>query len=142
MRTALALTLSATTAGGASNRVAVGAMGAPGPPRSSSGGKGPQAEGDQVPITLGIDRKAFEIGVLPAATETEPGTPATCALRSAHAMITELTCGDMTSWFAAELAPDALVISRVDGGTRTELQRIPVYAGSLAVSAFRMPTVR
>lgn len=99
-----------------------------------------QADGDQVAITLVVDHRPFELGVLPAGTETEAGTPATCALRSAHATLTELTCGDMSSWFAAELAEDVLVVSRVDGSTRTELQRIPVYAGSLAVSPYRLPT--
>jgi hypothetical protein len=91
-------------------------------------------------VTLVVDGKPFDVGILPAATETEPGTPATCALRAAHAVVTELTCGELSSYITAELAGEELVIARVDGTTRQELRRIPVYAGSLAVAPYRLPT--
>jgi hypothetical protein len=99
-----------------------------------------QADGDQVAVTLVVDGKPFEVGVLPAATETEPGSPSTCALRAAGATLTAITCGDLSSSIAAELRGEELVIARIDGTVRQELRRIPVYAGSLAVAAYRMPT--
>lgn len=101
--------------------------------------KASQAEGDQVVVTLVVDRKPIDLGLLPAGTDTEPGTPNTCALRSAHPLRTELTCGDMRAFFAAELEPGELVISYVEGNTWTPMRRIPVYGEGLAVAPYRLP---
>jgi hypothetical protein len=132
--------LIALAACGASPRGPIDDQALPPAPPLSLEWKAAQADGDQVAITLVVDGRPIELGVLPAATEMEPGTPATCALRSASLDRTELTCGDLTSRFGAELGPDALAIYRVDGNTRTELRRIEVYAGSLAVAPYRLPT--
>ena len=101
--------------------------------------KATQADGDQVAVTLVVDRKPFELGLLPAGTDTEPGTPNTCALRSAHPLRTELTCGDLSAFFAAELEPGELVILYVEGNTWKEMRRIPVYGEGLAVAPYRLP---
>src|SRR5688572_11773947 len=50
-----------------------------------------QGEGDDVLVSLIVAGKREELGPIPAATETEAGTPRTCALRSAHPLRTELT---------------------------------------------------
>lgn len=100
--------------------------------------KAAQADGDQVAITIVVDGKAIDLGLLPAATDTEAGTPNTCALRSAHPLRTELTCGDMSAFFAAQLEAGELVISFVDGNEWREMRRIPVYGEGLAVRPFQL----
>lgn len=101
--------------------------------------KATQGDGDQVVVTIVVDGTAIDLGLLPAATDTEPGTPNTCALRSAHPLRTELTCGDMMAFFAAELAQGELVISFVDGNQWREMRRIPVDGEGLAVAPYRLP---
>ncbi len=124
---------------------ACGASGPPPEPLPASVGrpimiewKAAQADGDQVVITIVVDGKAIDLGLLPAATDTEAGTPNTCALRSAHPLRTELTCGDMTTFFAAELEAGELVIQFVDGNEWREMRRIPVYGEGLAVRPYRL----
>ncbi len=101
--------------------------------------KAAQGDGDQVIVTIVVDRKAIELGLLPAATDMEAGTPNTCALRSAHPLRTEFVCGDMSAFFAAELEGSELVILFVDGNQWKEMRRIPVYGEGLAVAPYRMP---
>lgn len=101
--------------------------------------KASQADGDQVVVTLVVDGKAIDLGLLPAGTDTEPGTPNTCALRSAHPLRTEFVCGDMRAFFAAELEAGELVISYVEGNTWNPMRRIPVYGEGLAVAPYRLP---
>jgi hypothetical protein len=101
--------------------------------------KASQADGDQVVVTIVVDRKAIDLGLLPAATEMEAGTPNTCALRSAHPLRTEFVCGDMSAFFAAELEGNELVILFVDGHQWKEMRRVPVYGEGLAVAPYRLP---
>jgi len=101
--------------------------------------KATQGDGDQVVVTIVVDRKAFDLGLLPAATDMEAGTPNTCALRSAHPLRTEFVCGDMSAFFAAELEGSELVILFVDGNNWKEMRRIPVYGEGLAVAPYRLP---
>lgn len=101
--------------------------------------KAAQADREQVIVTIVVDGQAIDLGLLPAATDTEAGTPNTCALRSAHPLRTELTCGDMMAFFAAELTQGELVISFVDGGQWREMRRIPVDGEGLAVAPYRLP---
>ena len=124
---------------------ACGASGPPPEPIPGSVGrpisiewKAAQADGDQVAITIVVDGKATDLGLLPAATDMEAGTPNTCALRSAHPLRTELTCGDMRAFFAAELEAGELVISFVDGNRWREMRRIPVYGEGLEVRPFQL----
>lgn len=98
-----------------------------------------QGDGDLVNVTIVVDRKPIELGVLPAATDTEPGTPRTCALRSAHPLRTEFVCGTLDAFFAAELEAGELVISYVEGHQWKEMQRIPVYGEGLAVAPYQLP---
>jgi len=103
--------------------------------------KAEQGDGDLVNVTIVVDRKPIALGVLPAATDTEPGTPATCALRAAHPLRTEFVCGDLEAFFAAELeANGELVISYVEGHNWKEMRRIPVYGEGLAVAPYALPT--
>jgi hypothetical protein len=101
--------------------------------------KAAQGDGDQVVISIIVDGKTIDLGLLPAATDTEAGTPNTCALRSAHPLRTELTCGDMSAFFAAELEASELVISFVDGHDWREMRRIPVFGEGLAVKPYALP---
>ena len=80
---------------------------------------------------------AMPVGALDAATEHEPGTPSTCALRAASPVRTEIVCGDRDA-FAAELVGGELVIFFV-GERRSELKRIPVSGGALAVKMLVLP---
>jgi len=98
-----------------------------------------QGDGDQVVVTIVVDRKPIDLGVLPAATDMEPGTPNTCALRSAHPLRTEFVCGDLSAFFAAELEQGELVISYVEGHKWSEMRRIPVYGEGLAVAPYELP---
>lgn len=101
--------------------------------------KAEQGDGHTVIVTIVLDRKAIELGPLPAATEMEAGTPRTCAIRAAHPLRTEFACGELTSFYAAELAADELILSHVEGATRRELQRIPAYVDGLAVKPYALP---
>lgn len=101
--------------------------------------KATQAEGDHVLVTIVVDGKPIELGTLPAATETEPGTPWTCALRAAHGTRTELACGDLASYFAAELNGSELAISLVAPEGAREVTRVPVAGNALAVKPYALP---
>lgn len=97
-----------------------------------------QAEGDDVLVSIIVDGRAHDLGALTAGTETEPGTPHTCALRAAHPLRTELTCGDLTSFYVAELQGEQLVFWFDDGSARRELRRIDVYGDGLSVAPFQV----
>lgn len=99
--------------------------------------KAEQADDGRVDVSLVIDGKAQPIGLLDAATETEPGTPATCALRAAHGQRTELQCG-IANYYAAELHVGELIISINDGQRTVEVKRIPLEADALAVKAYKL----
>jgi hypothetical protein len=98
-----------------------------------------QADGDLVAVTIVVDRKPIDLGVLPAATDMEAGTPNTCALRAAHPLRTEFVCGDLSAFFAAELEQGELVISYVEGHEWKEMRRIPVFGEGLAVAPYELP---
>ncbi len=97
-----------------------------------------QGEGDDVLVSIVVDRKRHELGPLAAATESEAGSPQTCALRAAHPLRTELTCGDLTRFYVVELRGDELVFSYDNGTARSELRRIPVYGDGLSVAPFQI----
>ena len=99
--------------------------------------KAEQADDGRVDISLVVDGKAQPIGLLEAATEMEPGTPATCALRAAHSQRTELQCGAV-NYYAAELHAGELVISINDGERTVEVKRIPLEADALAVKPYAL----
>jgi hypothetical protein len=98
-----------------------------------------QADGDQVLVTIVVDGKSIALGSLAASTETENGSPRTCAVRAAHPLRTEFACGEMESFYTAELQGEELVIGLLDGGKARELQRVQVYADGLAVKPYAMP---
>jgi hypothetical protein len=99
-----------------------------------------QADDDQVSVTIVVDRKAVPLGLLPAATDMEAGTPNTCALRAAHPLRTEFVCGDLSTFFVAELQGAELVLSIVGGNRWQEVKRVPVFGEGLAVAPYAMPT--
>ena len=99
--------------------------------------KAEQADGGRVEVSLIVDGKRQAIGLLDAATEMEPGTPATCALRAAHPLRTEFQCGNV-NYYAAELHAGELVISINDGERTVEVKRIPLEADALAVKAYAL----
>lgn len=99
--------------------------------------KAEQADDGRVDVTLVVDGKAHAIGLLDAATEMEAGTPATCALRAAHPLRTELQCG-LVNYYAAELHAGELVVSINDGERTIEVKRIPLQADALAVKAYAL----
>ncbi len=99
--------------------------------------KAEQADDGRVDVSLVVDGKTQPIGLLEAATEMEPGTPATCALRASHGQRTELQCGE-GNYYAAELHVGELVISINDGERTVEVKRIPLQADALAVKAYRL----
>lgn len=99
--------------------------------------KAEQADDGRVDVSLLIDGKAQPIGLLDATTETEAGTPATCALRAAHGQRTELQCG-VVNYYAAELHAGELVISINDGERTVEVKRIPLEADALAVKPYAL----
>ncbi len=98
-----------------------------------------QGDGDLVSITIVVEGKAVSLGSLPAATETEAGSPRTCAIRAAHPLRTEFSCGDMASFYSAELRGDELVLASVDASGTHELQRLPVWGDGLAVTPYALP---
>ena len=98
-----------------------------------------QGEGELVAITIVVEGKAIALGSLPAATETEPGTPRTCAIRAAHPLRTEFSCGNMTSFYSAELSGDELILGSVDDAGRHELSRLSVWGDGLAVTPYALP---
>ncbi|HTL38138.1 MAG TPA: hypothetical protein VL326_33645 [Kofleriaceae bacterium] len=99
--------------------------------------KAEQADGDRVNVLLVIDGKPQEIGLLDAATETEPGTPATCALRAAHPLRSEFQCGAV-NFYAVELHSAELVITIDDGSHAIEVKRFPVEGDGLAVRPYAL----
>jgi hypothetical protein len=101
--------------------------------------KAAQGDGDTVIVTLVVEGKPYELGSLQAATESEAGTPRTCALRAAHPLRTELTCGDLSSYYAAELDGERLVITFVDPSGTRSIKALAVYAGALAVRPYAVP---
>lgn len=98
-----------------------------------------QADGDQVLVSIVVDGKSIALGALAAGTETENGSPRTCAVRAAHPLRTEFACGDMASFYTAELQGEELVIGLLEGGAPRELHRFEVYADGLAVKPYAMP---
>ena len=99
--------------------------------------KAEQAADNRVDISLVIDGTTQEIGLLDAATDSEPGTPATCALRAAHPLRSELQCG-MVNYYAAELHAGELVITINDGTHTIEVKRFPVEGDALAVKPYAL----
>jgi len=99
--------------------------------------KAEQADNDRVNILLVIDGKPQQIGLLDAATETEAGTPATCALRAAHPLRSELQCG-VVNYYAAALHAGELVITINDGERSIEVKRFPVDGDGLAVRPYAL----
>lgn len=97
-----------------------------------------QGEGDLVNVTLVVDDKPLAIGSLEARSEDAIG-PYACALRAAHPLRTELVCGS-GNYYAAELAGEELVISRVaaEGEKPVEVKRVPVIGEGLAVRPYRL----
>ncbi len=96
-----------------------------------------QGEGNSVDVALVVDGQSHAIGALDAATEHEPGTPSTCALRAASPVRTEIVCGDRDA-YAAEVVGGELVVSLV-GERRSEVTRIPISGGALAVKMLVLP---
>ena len=97
-----------------------------------------QGQGSQVDVTLIVDGTKHALGALEAATEMEPGTPNTCALRAASALRTELVCGDANS-YAAHLKDGELVVSLIAGESRSEVKRLPVQGIELSVRMLLLP---
>ena len=56
-------------------------------------------------------------GTLSAATESEAGSPRTCAIRAAHPLRTEFACGEMLAVYAAGIV--------VASWTKLKLNRLP-----------------
>ena len=98
-----------------------------------------QAEGDQVLVSIVVDGKSIALGELAAGTETEAGSPRTCAVRAAHPLRTEFGCGAMESFYTAELQGEELVLGILEHGKARELQRFQVYADGLAVKPYALP---
>jgi hypothetical protein len=98
-----------------------------------------QADGDLVLVTIVVEGKSISLGTLAAGTETEHGSPRTCAVRAAHPLRTEFACGEMSAYYTAELQGEELVLGLLDGKSPRELQRMPVYADGLAVKPYAMP---
>jgi len=98
-----------------------------------------QADGDQVLVSIVVDGKSISLGTLAAGTETEAGSPRTCAVRAAHPLRTEFGCGEMASFYNAELQGEELVLGVLENGTPRELQRFQVYADGLAVKPYALP---
>ena len=99
--------------------------------------KAEQADGDRVNVLLVIDGKTQQIGLLDAATENEPGTPNTCALRAAHPLRSEFQCGAV-NFYAAALHAGELVITINDGSHTIEVKRFPVEGEGLAVRPYAL----
>ena len=99
--------------------------------------KAEQADNGRVDVSLVIDGKEQQVGLLDATTETEAGTPATCALRAAHPLRTEFQCGAV-NYYTAELHPGELVITLSDGEHTIEVKRFPVEGNGLAVKPYAL----
>jgi hypothetical protein len=98
-----------------------------------------QADDDLVLVTIVVEGKPIALGTLAAGTDTEHGSPRTCAVRAAHPLRTEFGCGEMAAYYTAELQGEELVLAILDGKAPRELQRIEVYADGLAVKPYAMP---
>jgi hypothetical protein len=117
------------------------------PPPSPVGDVGPpialewkaeQADGGRVDVSLMIDGTAQHVGLLDAQTDTEAGTPATCALRAAYPLRSEFQCG-AGNYYAAELHAGELVITLDDGAAHAvEVKRLPVDGDRLAVRPYAL----
>lgn len=99
--------------------------------------KAEQADGDRVNVLLVVDGKPEQIGLLDAATETEAGTPSTCALRAAHPLRSEFQCGAV-NFYAVELHSGELVVSINDGSHTIEVKRFSVEGDGLAVRPYAL----
>ena len=97
-----------------------------------------QSEGHTVAVSLVVEGTAVYIGVLDAGTEFEAGTPATCALRAANTLRTELMCGQLNS-YAADLVGGELLVTYVAGPQRDEMKRLPVRGDALTVKPLALP---
>jgi hypothetical protein len=98
-----------------------------------------QADDDLVQVTIVVEGKPIALGTLAAGTETEHGSPRTCAVRAAHPLRTEFACGEMATYYIAELQGEELVLGVIEGSAPRELQRVAVYADGLAVKPYAMP---
>lgn len=99
--------------------------------------KAEQADDGRVDVSLVVDGKEQQVGLLDATTETEAGTPATCALRAAHPLRSEFQCGAV-NYYAAELHAGELVITLSDGEHTTEVKRFAVEGDGLAVKPYAL----
>jgi hypothetical protein len=99
--------------------------------------KAEQADDGRVDVSLVVDGKEQQVGLLDAATETEPGTPATCALRAAYPLRSEFQCGAV-NYYTAELHTGELVITLSDGEHTSEVKRFPVEGDALAVAPYAL----
>ncbi len=97
-----------------------------------------QADGGRVTVTLVVDGKAETLGLLDAATDDEPGSPSTCAIRAAHPLRTEFLCGDLTRYYRATLERGELVVTFIDGEQHAEVKRIEVVGEGLAVTPYSL----
>lgn len=97
-----------------------------------------QGQGNDVDVTLVIDGVKHALGSLYAATEMEPGTPNTCALRAASPLRTELVCGDANA-YAAQLRDGELVVSLIAGDAKSVVKRLPVQGEELSVKMLLLP---
>lgn len=96
-----------------------------------------QGEGSQVDVTFVVDGTPYEIGSLEGAATYEVG-PATCALRAASPVRTELVCGTGDA-YEAVLGEGQLVISHLGGDPRRVVKRVPVIGDALAVKMLALP---
>jgi hypothetical protein len=99
--------------------------------------KAEQADDGRVDVSLVIDGTEQQVGLLDATTESEAGTPATCALRAAHPLRSEFQCGAV-NYYAVELHAGELVITLNDGEHTTEVKRFPVEGDGLAVKPYAL----
>ncbi len=139
----------ACACGGGSGRKAAFVEPAPPAPPVVVEWKVEQGDGSLVNVALVVDGKAHELGALDAATEFEPGTPATCALRAASPRRTELVCGDKESLVADLIDPSVQLetlahwevrVSRIGAGEPArEVKRIPVGGETFAVKMLVLP---
>jgi hypothetical protein len=105
-----------------------------------------QGDGNLVNVSLVVDGNSIAVGALEAATQDEPGTPATCALRAASSKRTELVCGEGNAFSAELVVPNdegqapglELIISRVSDQP-TRIKTVPVQGDFLAVKMLVLP---
>lgn len=100
--------------------------------------KATATDGDDVLVSIVVDGKAYDLGPLPAVDEMQRG-PRTCALRSAHPLRTEFVCGELTSYYAAQLERGELVITLVTPEGTREILRGGVVGEGLAVAPYALP---